>query len=293
VKSDLKDAVREYWEKHPNAAAIAAQASPQTRRFYEDVEAHRYAAEPCIREMAEFDRWKGRTVLEIGCGMGTDLRQFASAGAAVVGIDLTWQGIRMAKTAFQLFGLRGAFVVADAEMLPFREESFDLVYSNGVIHHTPDTPATVREIHRVARSGGEARVMIYHRNSYFARVIVGLIIAPAVRTLLTLFPSGRLPSFLDRWVPGGIKNLYLISKERGFSRELIFSLSTDPSQPGPGNANPLARAYTVREATRLFSSFRSTETFIRQLYYADFLPAFLQRWLERRFGWFLFIRASK
>jgi ubiquinone/menaquinone biosynthesis C-methylase UbiE len=198
----------------------------------------------------------------------------------------------MAKRAFGLFGLKGEFVVADAEMLPFHEETFDLVYSNGVIHHTPDTPATVREIHRVVRTGGQARVMVYHRNSYFARVIVGMIIAPSVRILLFLFPGGRLPAVLG-FLPQGIRNPYMICIEKGYSRQLIFSLSTDFSRPGPGNANPLARAFTSSEARQLFSSFRTTETFIRHLSLADFLPASIHRWVERRFGWFLFIRSSK
>src|SRR2546425_10524052 len=113
--SDLKELVREYWEKHPNAATIASGRDPRSREFYEVVAEHRYRAEPCVREMAEFDRWAGQLVLEVGCGMGTDLRQFAANGARVVGMDLTWQGVQMAKTAFQLFGLPGTFVVGDAE----------------------------------------------------------------------------------------------------------------------------------------------------------------------------------
>jgi ubiquinone/menaquinone biosynthesis C-methylase UbiE len=192
---DLKESVREYWEKNPNAAAIPEGRSRETREFYEAVEAHRYKAEPCIREMAEFEEWKGKRVLEVGCGMGTDLRQFAAGGADVVGIDLTWQGIAMARKAFALFGLCGNFVVADAEMLPFPEEMFDLVYSNGVIHHTADTAATVREIHRVTKTRGEARVMVYHRNSYFARVIVGMIIARRARA------ADRFSKRPDPWIP--------------------------------------------------------------------------------------------
>ena len=291
--NDLKESVREYWGRNPNAAAIGAGKSIESREFYDTVERHRYQAEPCIREMAEFEKWSGKLVLEVGCGMGTDLRQFAKNGARVVGIDLTSEGIQMARNAFRLYALPGDFVVADAEMLPFRNETFDLVYSNGVIHHTPDTPATVVEIHRVTQSGGQARVMIYHRNSYFARVIVGMIIAPAVRVLLLLFPSGRLPGVLKGALPGGITNLYEICAERGYSRATILSLSTDPSRPGQGNANPLARAYTADEARLLFASFRSVQTHVRQLYQADFLPGFLHRWAERRFGWFLFIRSVK
>src|SRR2546428_8841143 len=105
--NDLKQAVREYWDKNPNAAALGKDYSPQTREFYERIERHRYQAEPCIVEMAEFNTWSGKRVLEVGCRMGTDLRQFASGGARVIGIDLTWHGIRLAKTAFELFNLPG------------------------------------------------------------------------------------------------------------------------------------------------------------------------------------------
>jgi SAM-dependent methyltransferase len=170
---------------------------------------------------------------------------------------------------------------------------FDLVYSNGVIHHTPDTSSAVNEIHRVTRSGGQARVMVYHRNSYFARIIVGMIIAPAVRLLLLFFRGKQLPAFIDRVLPEGIRNLYEICAARGYSKETILSLSTDPSRPGAGNANPLARVYTPQQARHMFSAFKSTDTFIRQLYQADFLPTALHRWAERRFGWFLFIRSVK
>jgi ubiquinone/menaquinone biosynthesis C-methylase UbiE len=291
--NDLKHSVREYWEKNPNAAAIAGGHDPRTREFYEVVAAHRYLAEPCIPEMAEFNQWNQKRVLEVGCGMGTDLRQFAAGGARVVGMDLTWQGIQMAKTAFRLFGLSGDFVVADAEALPFRDDAFDLVYSNGVIHHTPDTVAAVHEMHRVLHTGGQARVMVYHRNSYFGRVIVGWILSPLLRTLLWLYPRGRLPSFFERYLPRGVQDMYKILADRGFSKDLLFSITTDPSGPGEANFNPLARAYSRSEARALFAGFESIQTYVRQLYYADFLPSRLHHWAEQRMGWFLFVRARK
>jgi ubiquinone/menaquinone biosynthesis C-methylase UbiE len=222
--------------------------------------------------MAEFDSWNGKLILEVGCGIGTDLRQFALNGAHVVGIDLTPNGIAMAKRGFELFGLKGNFVVADAEALPFSSDSFDMVYSNGVIHHTPDTAATVREIHRVVRPGGQARVMVYHRSSYFAKVIVGMIVAPTLRVLSFVYPGGRLPAVLRHVIPQGLCNMYDIVVKKGYSHETVFSRS---------------------QVKDLFASFASIKTFVRQLYYADFLPKWLHRWIERRYGWFLFIQATK
>jgi ubiquinone/menaquinone biosynthesis C-methylase UbiE len=292
-KNSLKDEIREYWETHPNAVHIAGGTEPGSKAFFQAIESHRYSAEPCIPEMARFQEWSDRRVLEVGCGIGTDLRQFAGAGATVIGMDLTWSGIRSAKQAFEVFGLRGDFVVADAEALPFRSESFDLVYSNGVIHHTPNVAGAVIEIHRVLMPRGQACVMVYHRNSYFLKIIIGLILSPLLRTLLLFFPGGRLPELVSRILPPGIRNIYGILAERGYSNERLVAVATDPSVPGTGHSNPLSRCYSQQEAKELFSVFSTTETRIRQLYLADFLPRWARSWLERRAGWFLFIRAVK
>lgn len=289
----MKQEVRAYWERHPNALSRGGGHRPGTREYFEAVACHRYTAEPCIREMAGFERWTGQRVLEVGCGMGTDLRQFSRAGASVVGVDLTWTAVELARKGFGVFGLFGALVVADAGALPFRDEVFDLVYSHGVVHHTPDPQAAVGEIHRVVKCGGEARVMVYHRNSYFSGVIIGMLVHPVMRTLLWLFPRGKLPRALDGIVPGRLRDMYAILAERGYSRKRILSLSTDPSSPGDGNFNPLSRCYSRDEARELFSLFRSCKMHVRQLYYAGFIPMRLRCWAEKRYGWFLFIQVVK
>ena len=113
-----------------------------------------------------------RDVLEIGVGMGADHLEWAQAAPrSLTGVDLTGQAIAVTRERLALHGLRSRLLVTDAEHLPFRDASFDLVYSWGVIHHSPDTPAAVREIARVLRPGGRARVMIYHRRS-----LVGLML---------------------------------------------------------------------------------------------------------------------
>ena len=112
-----------------------------------------------------FGKFRGARLLEIGCGMGTDLLQFARGGARCTGVDLTPRSVEITRHRFRLYGMDGAFMIADGERLPFASESFDVVYSNGVLHHTPDTAGAFREVHRVLRPGGVARVMLYHRNS--------------------------------------------------------------------------------------------------------------------------------
>ncbi|HZI46936.1 MAG TPA: class I SAM-dependent methyltransferase, partial [Pyrinomonadaceae bacterium] len=161
----LKERVRAFWQAHPCGTKFS-DAEIGTREFFERVEAHRYEKEWHIPAAADFTNTDGLKVLEIGCGLGTDGAQFAKAGADYTGVDLTEAAIELARKRFELFGLQGNFQVVDAEQLTFPDESFDLVYSHGVLHHTPDINASVHEIHRVIRPGGRAIVMLYHRGSY-------------------------------------------------------------------------------------------------------------------------------
>src|SRR2546428_6768855 len=169
ANDDLKERVRAFWEAHPCGTKFSG-AEMGTREFFERVEAHRYAKEWHIPEAANFAAARGLRVLEIGCGLGTDGAQFALAGANYIGVDLTEASVELARKKFDLSGLQGEFRVADAEKLDFADDSFDLVYSHGVLHHTPDTARAVREIHRVLVPGGRAIVMLYHRGSYNYRV---------------------------------------------------------------------------------------------------------------------------
>ncbi|HEX3145326.1 MAG TPA: class I SAM-dependent methyltransferase, partial [Pyrinomonadaceae bacterium] len=163
--AELKERVRDFWQQHPCGTKFS-DAEMGSREFFERVEKHRYEKEWHIPAAANFASTRGMKVLEIGCGLGTDGAQFARAGAEYTGIDLTEAAVDLARRRFALSGLRGEFRVSDAENLDFANESFDLVYSHGVLHHTPDIEAAVSEIHRVLKPGGRAMVMLYHRGSY-------------------------------------------------------------------------------------------------------------------------------
>src|SRR5262245_5447081 len=167
--AELKERVRAFWQEHPCGTKFS-DAATGTPEFFERIEQHRYEKEWHIPEAAGFAEARGLKVLEIGCGLGTDGARFARAGADYTGVDLTEASIRLARTRFELEGLTGEFRIADAEQLDFADCTFDLVYSHGVLHHTPDIEAAVREIHRVLRPGGRAIVMLYHRGSYNYRV---------------------------------------------------------------------------------------------------------------------------
>lgn len=131
----------------------------------------RYELEPYIVNFARFDDSAGKRVLEIGVGLGADHQRFAQAGAHLTGIDLTKRAIEHTRHRLAVFGLISQLATGDAENLELSDESFDLVYSWGVLHHSPDTQKAINEVHRVLKKGGEARVMIYHKWS-----LVGLML---------------------------------------------------------------------------------------------------------------------
>ena len=165
VNPEPKEAVRRHWQVAPCGDKLAAseRGSPA---YFAEVEATRYRAEPFIPAFAEFGRWRDRRVLEVGVGLGTDFVQFARAGARLSGIDLTEAAVDLTTRRLQLDDLEAELRVGDAERLPFQDESFDLVYSWGVLHHTPDTTRAISEVHRVVKPGGEARIMLYGRHSW-------------------------------------------------------------------------------------------------------------------------------
>src|SRR5687768_12111942 len=197
LNSSLKQRVRAFWQANPCGVKFA-DAEPGTRQFYELVEAHRYTTEWHIPIAADFQSATGLKVLEIGCGLGTDGARFAQAGADYTGVDLTEAAVELARKRFELFGLPGKLRTADAEQLDFPDESFDIVYSHGVLHHTPDITAAVREIHRVLRPGGKAKVMLYHRDSYNYRINISILRRSGVHLL--------------RW-NAGVKLVHLLTKE--------------------------------------------------------------------------------
>jgi len=291
--STLKERVRSFWQENPCGTKFA-DAPPGSRRFYELVEEHRYTKEWHIPVAAHFADAKDLAVLEVGCGLGTDGAQFAKAGAKYTGIDLTDAAVELAKRRFELFDLPGTFRVADAERLDFPDNSFDLVYSHGVLHHTPDTPTAVREIHRVLRPGGKAVVMLYHRDSYNYRVNISMLRRTGVQLL--------------RWNTG-VKLVHLLTGEpedslRAHARQLqtqseylnseeFLSRNTD------GAGNPLARVYSRREARELFKDFAHVELrtyFLNKRWLpvlGPLLPRSLESRLASRWGWHLWIYATK
>jgi SAM-dependent methyltransferase len=162
--ADLQDAVRAFWEREACGEVYARGASARDR--FEEQARQRYALEPYLKPFARFEDAAGRDVLEIGLGLGADHLELARAGPRrLIGVDITNRAAAITAERLALYGFPPRTLVGDAAHLPFRDGSFDLVYSWGVLHHAADTPRTIREVHRVLRPGGIARVMLYHRRS--------------------------------------------------------------------------------------------------------------------------------
>ena len=159
IRTD-KQAVQDFWERASCGEELYLHDAG--RQGYLKQARRRYELEPYIEQFAAFQRTKGQRVLEIGVGLGADHQRFAEAGADLCGIDLTERAVAHARRRLDLFGLASVLSRGDAENLSFADGSFDLVYSWGVIHHSPNTPRAVDEIYRVLKPRGTARIMIYH-----------------------------------------------------------------------------------------------------------------------------------
>ena len=291
---NLKERVRAFWQANPCGVKFA-DAAPGTRRFYELVEAHRYTKEWHIPIAADFRSARGLKVLEIGCGLGTDGAQFAQAGADYTGVDLTEAAVELARRRFELFGIPGNFQTADAENLDFADGSFDLVYSHGVLHHTPETGKAIREIHRILRPGGRAVVMLYHRGSYNYRVNISVLRRAGAR-LLKWEPGVKLINKLTGEPLDSLRQhagLLKTERESYLKPEEFLSQNTD------GAGNPLARVYSRREARELFKAFSEVTLktyFLNKRWLpviGNMLPRSVESRLASRWGWHLWIYATK
>ncbi|MFZ0637413.1 MAG: class I SAM-dependent methyltransferase [Candidatus Acidiferrales bacterium] len=265
--------VEGYWNARP-CNIRHSQKPVGTREYFDEVEARKYRVEPHIPGFAEFAEWNGKKVLEIGCGIGTDTVNFARAGAAVTAVDLSDKSLEVARQRAEVFGLvdRVRFFSGSAEELSaiVPPESFDLIYSFGVIHHTPHPERVIDQLSAYARPGTTLKIMVYNRRSW--------------KVLGILMTSGHGQFWkLD---------------------ELIARNSE--AQTGC----PVTYAYTPREARILIErgGFRVTNIaidhifpyrihdYVRYRYVKEWyfrgMPPGMFRWLERHFGWHLCITAE-
>jgi ubiquinone/menaquinone biosynthesis C-methylase UbiE len=288
----LKIRVQKWWNERPCGSTVSRE-EVGSRAFFDEVERHRYTQEPHIPALVNFPRWQGKEVLEIGCGMGTDLLQFARAGAHVTGVDLTPRAVEITTQRFAIYDLTGQFQTADAEALPFADGSFDLVYSHGVLHHTPNTQAAIDQVYRVLKPGGTAMVMLYHKHSYNYLVNIRIMRALA----FAMLRRGMSEDKLSRWTGVDLELLrqyaQAVRERPGWTLQDLVNNNTD----GPGN--PLSKVYSRRTARRLFGRFKSVKTHVHWLVKKNIpiigkhLPDVIDHAAGRLLGWDLHIVATK
>jgi ubiquinone/menaquinone biosynthesis C-methylase UbiE len=169
----LKRKIEEYWSRYPPGIDSPSKDIPfGSKPFYEAIDKKRHNLEPYIPQLISSLDPLGKKLLEVGCGLGADMRQFARLGADVVAIELSKSNAYISKHGLKVCGLDGEVLVADAEHLPFRDFVFNLVYSFGVLHHTPDTQKAVSEIYRVLKHDGRILVMLYHKGLAYYWIIL-------------------------------------------------------------------------------------------------------------------------
>jgi SAM-dependent methyltransferase len=157
--------VRSYWDQHIHDLEITRHPVG-SRGFFDDLDQYHFEKLHHLLRLVDFDGYRGRMVLEVGCGAAVDLARFARGGAVTTGVDLAPSAIALARTNFEQQGLPGRFEVADGEQLPFADDSFDCVYAHGVVQYTANPRRLVEECRRVLKPGGQAVFQVYNRVSW-------------------------------------------------------------------------------------------------------------------------------
>jgi ubiquinone/menaquinone biosynthesis C-methylase UbiE len=203
MNKEDKELVRDFW----NAASCGEElymVGDDTKMQFQNQMTERYRLEPYILDFADFNNAKGKKVLEIGVGLGSDHQKFAESGADLYGCDLTERAISNTQKRLSLFGLSSKTQVDDAENLSYSDNTFDMVYSWGVIHHSPKTEQCANQIYRVLKPGGSAKVMIYYKYSFVGYMLW------ARYGLLKLKPFTSLDEIYSRYLESPGTKAYTI-----------------------------------------------------------------------------------
>jgi 2-polyprenyl-3-methyl-5-hydroxy-6-metoxy-1,4-benzoquinol methylase len=303
--TDSVDDVRSFWNTEACGTHFI-RSFTDDRDFFSQYRAFRYRTEWHIPTFAQFAAASGKDVLEIGCGNGVDGLMFARHGARYTGVDLTTEAVDATRRHFATEGASGTLRQENCERLSFADDTFDVVYSFGVLHHTPDPGQAVREVHRVLRPGGIARVMLYHRHSfnYYVRILTAMR-ARALLEVMRRAASWRVDrSKAAMTAMHGVRGNdsrrvweihYRNFLARGWS---YFKARNFVHHCTDGPECPYAFTYSAKDARELFGQFRSVETSVGHFplnkYFAGhFMPRAVEALLARSIGWHLLIRATK
>ena len=264
------------------------------KKYFEEIEDHRYKKIRSIYGIADFENYKGKRVLEVGCGVGTDGRQFGRNGAIYMGINLDEGSTKLAQEGFEVMEVPGEVVQMNAEQMKFPDNHFDHIYSHGVIHHSPNTKGIVEHMFRVLKPGGTVNIMVYNRSSI--NYHFGIMFLRKIFRLL-LYPKGA-PKVLSKLL--GFKREILeghrkIMLNEKMTKERWISINTD------GPDCPLAKVYNRKEATALLENagFRDIKNYVRYFnkehysFLGKLIPNAVADWLGNQAGWHRWIKATK
>lgn len=274
---EQKQEIRQFWGNRP-CGVIGSDHPTDSSAFFEETRGKRFVIhtdldQPFLKEAIQFSKYTGKKVLEIGCGIGVDALEWKLAGNDYVGMDYNFPSVKITRGRFADAGCDGVFTNGDAENLPFPDASFDLIYSFGVLHHTPGTQKAIDEVYRCLKPGGKAIIMLYYKWS--AMVFGDIILGRGIW-------QGAL------WKTRSIGEL--------ISRYTEWDSQTETS------TNPLTKVYSKREAKKMFRRFRNPEMELHYLWRGHFgplrrllplVPDSVLRNLHRRLGWNLIIQAEK
>lgn len=262
--------VRDFWNRRP--CNIRHSVSPiGTKKYFDEVERRKYFVEPHIPKFADFNKWKNKKVLEIGCGIGTDTMNFVRNGASVTAVEVSNESLKIAKQRAKTFGFQNRikFYLANAEKLSkvVPVQPYDLIYSFGVIHHSPNPEKIINEIKKYTDRHSIMKIMVYNRYSW------------KVFWILFKYAKGKFWK-LDKVV-------------------------AENSEAATGS--PVTYIYSKKQASNLLSGFKITKMSVdhifpydipeyikyryKKVWYFRYLPRRLFRWLETTFGWHLLITA--
>jgi SAM-dependent methyltransferase len=157
--------VRRYWDTHIHDLEISSQA-PGSAGFFSDLDQYHFEKLHHLLRLVDFNAWRGRRVLDVGCGAGVEVVRFARGGARTFGVDLSEQAVTLTRQNLGHQQLTASLSVADGEALPFPDQAFDFVYAHGVVQYAADDRRVVSECHRVLRPGGTAVFQVYNRVSW-------------------------------------------------------------------------------------------------------------------------------